>query len=190
MMSNAVYNQQSEDISKSWSMHRELEQDRRSILRDINALEHSVDLVRKQQFKFEETSKKTNKDLEELIKGVDVMREIMSQPEIAQFINAENAPWSNAHSRTEIIEAIKNTAYTGHHPCSTAKMGADNDPMSVLDSNLKVRGIEGLRVCDASAMPTQITGNLYATIIAIAEKAADLILEKDPLPSQFSIKDY
>ena len=129
-------------------------------------------------------------DLEELIKGVDVMREIMSQPEIAQFINDENAPWSNAHSRTEIIEAIKNTAYTGHHPCSTAKMGADNDPMSVLDSNLKVRGIEGLRVCDASAMPTQITGNLYATIIAIAEKAADLILEKDPLPSQFLIKDY
>ena len=70
-MSNAEYNQQSEDISKSWSMHRELESDRRSILRDINALEHSVDLVRKQQFKFEETSKKTNKDLEELTGSCD-----------------------------------------------------------------------------------------------------------------------
>ena len=91
MMSNAEYNQQSEDISKSWSMHRELESDRRSILRDINALEHSVDLVRKHQFKFEETSKKTNKDLEELTgscdecwyytfdHGADLIEEYMAQ---------------------------------------------------------------------------------------------------------------
>ena len=122
-------------------------------------------------------------DLEELIKGVAVIREIMSQPEIAQYINGENTPWLNANSREEIIEAIRETAYTGHHPCSTAKMGAENDPMAVLDSQLKVLGIEGLRVCDASAMPTQITGNLYATVIAMAEKAADIILEREPLQS-------
>ena len=87
----------------------------------------------------------------------------------------------NANTRSEIIEAIKMTAYTGHHPCSTAKMGAKNDPMAVLDENLKVRGLNGLRVCDASAMPTQITGNLYATVLAMAEKAADIILDKPPL---------
>ena len=60
-------------------------------------------------------------------------------------------------------------------------MGAKNDPMSVLDENLKVRGLNGLRVCDASAMPSQITGNLYATVLAMAEKAADIILDKPPL---------
>ena len=53
-----------------------------------------------------------------------------------------------------------------------------------LDAKLKVRGIEGLRVCDASAMPSQITGNLYATVIAIAEKAADLILNRSPLTEE------
>ena len=67
-------------------------------------------------------------------------------------------------------------------------MGADNDHIAVLDSKLKVRGIEGLRVCDASAMPTQITGNLYATIIAMAEKAADLILDRPPLSPEFPDK--
>jgi len=120
-------------------------------------------------------------DLEQLVKGVGVMREIMSQNEISQYINEETHPWLNANTRSEIIEAIKITAYTGHHPCSTAKMGAKNDPMAVLDENLKVRGFNGLRVCDASAMPTQITGNLYATVLAMAEKAADIILDKPPL---------
>ena len=121
------------------------------------------------------------RDLEELVKGVGVMREIMSQNEISQYINEEIHPWLNANTRSEIIEAIKITAYTGHHPCSTAKMGAKNDPMAVLDENLKVRALNGLRVCDASAMPTQITGNLYATVLAMAEKAADIILDKPPL---------
>ena len=64
-------------------------------------------------------------------------------------------------------------------------MGADNDPMAVLDAKLRVRGMIGLRVCDASSMPTQITGNLYATVIAIAEKAADLILNRSPLTEEF-----
>ena len=117
------------------------------------------------------------KDLEELVKGVSVMREIMKQPEISQYLKSEVNPWLNAKSKSEIVEAIKNTAYTGHHPCSTARMGIENDPFAVLDAKLKVRGIEGLRVCDASAMPSQITGNLYATVIAMAEKAADLILK-------------
>ena len=64
-------------------------------------------------------------------------------------------------------------------------MGANNDNMAVLDDQLRVKGVEGLRVCDASAMPSQITGNLYATVIAIAEKAADMILEKKPLPAEY-----
>ena len=67
-------------------------------------------------------------------------------------------------------------------------MGVNSDANAVLDEKLKVRGIEGLRVCDASAMPTQITGNLYATVIAMAEKAADMILGFTPLSSK-NLKD-
>ncbi len=126
-----------------------------------------------------------SEDLEELVKGVSVMREIMQQHEISKYLNGELSPWLNSNTRSEIVEAIKQTAYTGHHPCSTARMGADNDPMAVLDAELRVRGMVGLRVCDASAMPTQITGNLYATVIAIAEKASDLILNRSPLKEEF-----
>ena len=64
-------------------------------------------------------------------------------------------------------------------------MGGDNDPGAVLDGKLKVRGIEGLRVCDAAAMPAQITGNLYATVIMMAEKAADMILGRKPLAAEY-----
>ena len=126
-----------------------------------------------------------SEDLEELVKGVSVMREIMQQREISKYLNSEISPWLNSNTRSEIVEAIKQTAYTGHHPCSTARMGADNDPMAVLDAKLRVRGMTGLRVCDASAMPTQITGNLYATVIAMAEKASDLILNRSPLTEEF-----
>ena len=114
-------------------------------------------------------------DLDQLVRGVDVMREVMAQPQIASFVTGEVGAWANARSRDEIKSAIKQTAYTGHHPCGTAKMGADHDNMAVLDSKLNLRGIDGLRVCDASAMPTQITGNLYATVVMMAEKAADMI---------------
>jgi choline dehydrogenase-like flavoprotein len=63
-------------------------------------------------------------------------------------------------------------------------MGADSDPGAVLDDQLRVRGVDNLRVCDASAMPSQITGNPNATVIAMAEKAADMILGRAPLPAE------
>ncbi|MDW4551190.1 GMC family oxidoreductase N-terminal domain-containing protein [Defluviimonas sp. D31] len=118
------------------------------------------------------------RDLKELVDGVKVMREVMAQPQIARFVTGELEPWRNARTDAEIEAAVRATTYTGHHPCSTARMGGDHDPMAVLDAGLRVRGVEGLRVCDASAMPTQITGNLNATVIAMAEKAADLILDR------------
>ncbi|NKB75988.1 MAG: hypothetical protein GKR96_02830 [Gammaproteobacteria bacterium] len=124
------------------------------------------------------------RDLDELLRGVKVMREVMAQPEIAQYLTGELGVWQDARSDAEMIEAIRATAYTGHHPCSTARMGPEKNPDSVLDETLRVRGIEALRVCDASAMPTQITGNLNATVIAMAEKAADMILGRPPLPPE------
>lgn len=123
-------------------------------------------------------------DLDELLRGVKVMREIMSQPQIAQYLSGELGAWKVAKTDAEIIEAIRATAYTGHHPSSTARMGSDDDHSAVLDTELRVRGVNNLRVCDASAMPSQITGNPNATVIAMAEKAADMILGRTPLPAE------
>ncbi len=120
-------------------------------------------------------------DLNGMLAGVKTMCEIMAQPEIAKYVTRRMGVWQDAKTDAEIVEAIRQTAYTGHHPCSSAKMGPDDDPLAVLDSDLRVRGIDKLRVCDASAMPSQITGNLNATVIAMAERGADLILGKTPL---------
>jgi len=122
------------------------------------------------------------RDLDELVRGVHVMREVMAQPEIARYHKDETGIWKDARTEAEIIHAIRQTAFTGHHPCSTARMGTDDG--AVLDAELKVHGIEGLRVCDASAMPSQITGNLYATVVMMAEKAADMILGRPALPHE------
>jgi choline dehydrogenase len=125
------------------------------------------------------------RDLEELVRGVKAMREVMAQPQIAQYVTGELGVWKDARTDDQIISAIRESAYTGHHPCCTARMGGDHDPGAVLDAGLRVRGIAGLRVCDASAMPTQITGNLYATVVAMAEKAADMILGRPPLAAEY-----
>ena len=128
-------------------------------------------------------------DLDELLRGVKVMREVMAQPQIAQYMTGELGAWQDANSDAEVIDAIRATAYTGHHPCSTARMGSENDRGSVLDDQLRVIGVENLRVCDAAAMPTQITGNPNATVIAMAEKAADMILQREPLTPEDPRKD-
>jgi len=123
-------------------------------------------------------------DLDEMVRGAKAMRKIMAMPQISQYLTGEVGPWKGAISDAQIIGAIRATAYTGHHPCSTARMGPEGDPTAVLDGQLRVKGAENLRVCDASAMPTQITGNPTATVIAMLEKAADLILRRDLLSSE------
>lgn len=122
------------------------------------------------------------KDIEDLARGVREVRKIMGQPEIAQYTTGETGASKDAFSDDEIHTFIRQTAYTGHHPCSTARMG------DVLDETLHVHGVENLCVCDASSMPTQITGNLYATVVMMAEKAADMILGRTPLPPEFPME--
>ena len=113
-------------------------------------------------------------DMDLLVKGVHRMRAIMEAPALSAHRGRELAISANAKTDEEIKAFIRQTADTIYHPVGSCKMGTD--PMAVVDPELKVHGVEGLRVIDASVMPTLIGGNTNAPTIMIAEKAADLIL--------------
>jgi choline dehydrogenase len=90
-----------------------------------------------------------------------------------RFIAEEYQPGTSVSTDEQLLEHAKNTGGTVFHPTSTCKMGID--PMAVVDPELRVYGVEGLRVVDASVMPTVISGNTNAATIMIGEKAADLV---------------
>ena len=117
------------------------------------------------------------RELRDLVAGVRLARALAQQQPLARVRGAEISPGAQFDSDRELEAAIRRVATTGHHPVGTCRMGSEADTMSVVDGRLRVRGVEGLRVCDASVFPDQITGNPNAAIIAIAEKAADMILE-------------
>jgi choline dehydrogenase len=104
----------------------------------------------------------------------------MNQRSFAPFNGGELSPGPAVKTDKEILDWVAQDAETTYHPCGTAKMGTDED--SVVDpTTLRVHGIEGLRVVDASVMPSIPNANLYAPVMMIAEKAADLILGKETL---------
>ena len=113
-----------------------------------------------------------NDDLETLVKGYKLTKQLMDAPTFTK-IRKKDIFTPNVKTDDDIRNIIRERADTVYHPVGTCKMG--NDPMAVVDANLKVHGIEGLRVVDGSIMPTLIGGNTNAPIIAIAEKAFDLI---------------
>ncbi|TFF27166.1 choline dehydrogenase [Jiella endophytica] len=113
------------------------------------------------------------KDWQSLRAGFRVARDLAAQPSMQPFIEAEFFPGSNCESDEEIDEHIRRTSITVHHPAGTCRMGADAD--SVVDPQLRLRGVDGLRVVDASVMPDLVCGNINAAVIMIAEKAADMI---------------
>ncbi len=115
---------------------------------------------------------KEDEDLETLVKGYKLTKKLMDAPTFTK-IRKKDIFTPNVKTDEDIRNIIRERADTVYHPIGTCKMG--NDPMAVVDSHLKVRGIEGLRVVDGSIMPTLIGGNTNAPIIAIAEKAVDLI---------------
>jgi choline dehydrogenase len=121
-------------------------------------------------------------DLVTLREAVRIARRVVAQPAFDAYRGEELNPGADARTDDEIDDFIRRTAITIYHPVGTARMG--NDPMAVVDSSLRVRGIEGLRVVDASVMPTLIGGNTNAPVMMIAEKASDLILGRPPLPPE------
>jgi choline dehydrogenase len=99
----------------------------------------------------------------------------MNAPAMAPLLLTEVAPGAERTTDDEIIDWVKQAAETTYHPVGTCKMGSD--PMAVVDARLRVHGIEGLRVADASIMPTLTSGNTNAPSIMIGEKAADMVLK-------------
>lgn len=124
----------------------------------------------------------TEKDRTTLRQGLRMVREIGRQAPLDPFRAAEIAPGPECRSDEELDAFIRATGITVHHPLGTCRMGPSSDPMAVVDPQLRVIGIEALRVVDASVMPDLVGGNINAPVIMIAEKAADLIRGKTPLP--------
>ena len=106
-------------------------------------------------------------------------RELFRQKEVRAFWDIETKPGPDIKSDDEINSYARATASSVFHPLGTCKMGASTDPDAVVDTHLKVLGIDGLRVVDASVMPDLIGGNINAAVIMIAEKAADMMLGKN-----------
>jgi len=123
----------------------------------------------------------TEQDRREWVEAVQVARHILGQPAMRPFDAGEISPGPAVSTPEEILDWVARDGETALHPSCTCKMGIDE--MSVVDPlTLQVHGTEGLRVVDASVMPYVTNANIYAPVMMIAEKAADLILGIDPLP--------
>jgi choline dehydrogenase len=115
-------------------------------------------------------------DRRTLVDGLKLCRQILAQPSMQQYIAEEFLPGPGVRSDSELLAHARARGGTVYHPTSTCKMGID--AMAVVDPELRVRGVEGLRVADASVMPTVVSGNTNAATIMIGEKAADLVRQE------------
>lgn len=112
-------------------------------------------------------------DLDVILRGLKIARTLLHSEAFASCRSSEILPGPAAANDETLREHIRNTAATVHHPVSTCRMGIDDQ--SVVDPELRVHGLEQLRVCDASVFPAQISGNINAAVVVIAERAADFI---------------
>jgi choline dehydrogenase len=125
----------------------------------------------------------TEQDRSEWVEAIHVARHILNQPAMDPFNAGELSPGDKVRTDDEILDWVGHEGETALHPSCTAKMGTDDQ--SVVDpATMKVHGLEGLRVVDASVFPYVTNGNIYAPVMMVAEKAADLITGDTPLPPQ------
>jgi choline dehydrogenase-like flavoprotein len=122
-------------------------------------------------------------DRECSLKGLQLARDILSQPALRPFVLAERLPGEGIKSDEDLMQYAYRSCKTDHHPVGTCAMGSDENAVTTLD--LKVRGMDGLRVVDASVMPLVPSCNTNAPTIMVAEKASDAILGRKPLPAAF-----
>ena len=123
----------------------------------------------------------TARDAATLRAGLRLAREVGHQAPLQPFIEKEVPPGPDDWSDVALDAHIAATGITVHHPLGTCRMGAANDDDAVVDTDLRVRGVEGLRVIDASVMPDMVGGNINAAVIMVAERASDLLRGKPPL---------
>ena len=124
----------------------------------------------------------TPTDRREWVEAIRAARHILNQPAFAPYNDGELSPGPSVETDQEILDWVAADAETALHPSCTAKMGVDE--MAVVDpATMKVHGVEGLRVVDASVFPYVTNGNIYAPVMMVAEKAADLIAGNTPLPA-------
>ena len=114
-------------------------------------------------------------DCDTVVAGLKLMRGVMNKPAMRRYIAEERAPGDACISDGDLLAFARATGTTVYHPTSTCRMGSDAN--AVVDERLRVRGIDALRVVDASVMPTVVSGNTNAAVVMIAEKGADMILE-------------
>ena len=125
----------------------------------------------------------TDEDRRALREGVKMMRQVAKQAALKPYVSAEYAPGPDVQTDEEIDAWIRRTAETIYHPVGTCRMGVAGDPMAVVDADCKVMGLAGLRVVDASVIPSLIGGNTNAPTIMIAEKISDAIRGRAFLPA-------
>jgi 4-pyridoxate dehydrogenase len=125
----------------------------------------------------------TDNDKRTIRDGLKLVRRMTQTPPLSAFVARELAPGSAVQNDDELEAYIRATAATAHHPLGTCRMGLESDDMAVVNRELRVRGVDGLRVVDASVMPDLVGGNINAPVIMIAEKAADMIRGQAPMPA-------
>ena len=118
------------------------------------------------------------------LRGLAAARAILAQPALKPFILAERMPGPGIADEAALIDYVRRTCKTDHHPCGTCKMG--HDDLAVVTPDLTVRGLEGLRVCDSSVMPRITSSNTNAPTIMVGEKAADIVRGRLPLAARNS----
>lgn len=123
----------------------------------------------------------TEPDRYEMREGLKLGREVLAQPAFKEFHRREDLPGDHIRTDAELDAFIREDASSAYHPCGTARMGADGDERAVVDLQLRFRGIDGLRVVDASVIPAVPSANINACVFMIAERAADMILGRKPL---------
>jgi choline dehydrogenase len=118
----------------------------------------------------------TETDQRTIVAGLNLCRRLLANPHLQHFIESEFLPGATVQTDEQLLDFARQRGGTVYHPTSTCKMGSD--PMAVVDPELRVHGVEGLRVADASIMPTVVSGNTNAATIMIGERAADMVRQK------------
>lgn len=124
------------------------------------------------------------RDQQVLLRSIHLGRKLMTTTPLQPWLTGQTNPDQNLQSDDELLDWARREGITVYHMIGTARMGPDGDPDAVVDSQLRVRGLQGLRVADASVMPVMPSGNTNAPVMMVAEKAADMILGKSLTPAE------